>query len=98
MIYDELLKISDFIFKSFLHIWPYLGRRPAAHQLLPVSQAGIARPNKTACPQSAKNPRSPVRTQRTPAIKRVPENTTDKLLRRFGKPAIRNWIRLTSGC
>jgi uncharacterized protein len=24
MFFDEVLKIGDFIFESFLHIWPYL--------------------------------------------------------------------------
>ncbi len=24
MFFDEILKIGDFIFESFLHIWPYL--------------------------------------------------------------------------
>jgi Zn-dependent membrane protease YugP len=80
---------------SVLYIWPWLGRRPAVYGLLPGPPPDVARSNTAAGRHRTTRPSSSVRTPTACSLMRIPENTRAKLLRRFGKPVIRSWIRLT---
>ena len=81
---------------SVLNIWPWLGHRPAVHGLLPGPQTGNVKPGTAAGRQITKGPHSPVRARTTRSVRHIPEeDTTAKLLRRFGKPVIRTWLRLS---
>jgi Zn-dependent membrane protease YugP len=80
---------------SVLYIWPWLGRRPAVHGLLPMPQYPDAS-SEPATGSRIKNPGLPLPEHNKIArsLRRVPEGNTEKLLRRLGKPVIRGWIRL----
>lgn len=78
-----------------LNIWPWLGHRPAVHGLLPVTKPGDLKPDSAAGSQEGKGPHSPIGTRITRAVRYKPEDARAKLLRRFGKPVIRTWLRLS---
>jgi hypothetical protein len=80
---------------SVLNIWPWLGRRPAVHGLLPGPQPAVARLKPAARIHHTQSQRRPVRNATARTLGRIPETTTAKLLRQFGKPVIRNWLRLS---
>lgn len=80
---------------SVLNIWPWLGHRPAVHGLLPGPQPADVKPGSAAGSQKTKGPLTPVRTRTTRSVRYKPEDTNTKLLRRFGKPVIRAWLRLS---
>ena len=80
---------------SVLFIWPWLGRRPAVHGLLVVPAPDDASPAPAAGSHRTKKPGSPVYNATALSLRRIPEGNTEKLLRRFGKPVIRYWTRLT---
>jgi Zn-dependent membrane protease YugP len=80
---------------SVLYIWPWLGHRPAVHALLPVPAPGAASSGSSAGSHQTRTPDSPVCTHTARSLRRIPVGTTEKLLRRFGKPVIRSWIRLS---
>jgi len=82
---------------SVLYIWPWLGRQPAVHGLLPRPQTDVARSNAATRRHRTTTPRSHVSTRTARTLRHKPEGTTATLLRRFGKPVIRIWIRLTHG-
>ena len=79
---------------SVLNIWPWFGRRPAVLVLQPEPKPRIARSNSVAGKQT-ESPHTPVRTPTTRALRYQPESTADSLLRLFGKPLIRGWLRLS---
>lgn len=82
---------------SVLNIWPWLGRRPAVPGLLPGPQPGVTRSDSAAGRHRAKPPRTAVHARTARTCRRIPESTTDRLLRCFGKPLIRSWLRLSRG-
>lgn len=80
---------------SVLNIWPWLGRRPAVHGLLAEPKSGIARSQPGTGAKKTERPHSPVLTRTAHALMHRPETTADVLLRLFGKPLIRGWLRLS---
>lgn len=80
---------------SVLNIWPWLGRRPAVHGLLPEPKYSIARSQSGTGAKKTERPLSPMLPRTTRALIHRPETTTDALLRLFGKPLIRGWLRLS---
>jgi Zn-dependent membrane protease YugP len=81
-----------------LNIWPWLGRRPAAvlpgltAQLLPLASAGIA----LAAARSGPGPGAAARTGH--GVRRPRDSSrTQALVRQYGTPVIRGWMRLTHG-
>ena len=80
---------------SVLNIWPWLGRRPAIHGLLPGPQPRVAKSDPADGSRTTKSQRKPVRTGTARSLRRIPESTSAKLLRRYGKPVIRSWLRLS---
>lgn len=80
---------------SVLNIWPWLGHRPAVHGLLPAANPGDLQPGSATGKQRTSAPRSPVRTRNTQSVRHRPENSRAMLLRRYGKPVIRTWLRLS---
>jgi hypothetical protein len=80
---------------SVLNIWPWLGHRPAVHGLLPAAKQGDLKPGSAAGRQRTRVPHSPVRISNTRSVRRKPENSRAMLLRRYGKPVIRSWLRLS---
>jgi Zn-dependent membrane protease YugP len=69
---------------SILHVWPWLGRRPAASAL----QAGLTGP-------TGPGTRHHERNKREPAWRRHRPGTAAALVRKYGKPLIREWVRLS---
>jgi Zn-dependent membrane protease YugP len=69
---------------SILHVWPWLGPKPGATAL----QAGLTRPTGTRTRYHEHNRRQPARRHRRPG-------TAAALVRKYGKPLIREWIRLS---
>jgi Zn-dependent membrane protease YugP len=80
---------------SVLNIWPWLGHRPAVHRLLPGSQPGDVVTGSVEARARTKGTHSPLRERSTRCARHKPEATRAKLLRRFGKPVIRSWLRLS---
>jgi Zn-dependent membrane protease YugP len=80
---------------SVLNIWPWLGRRPAVHGLLSAPQPARVNPDSTAGNHKSKDLHQPLRARITRSARCKPEDTKAKLLRRFGKPVIRTWLRLS---
>jgi Zn-dependent membrane protease YugP len=82
---------------SVLNFWPLLGRRTTVLRLLPGPQPGVAKPDSAAGSRSTKSLCPPVGAGTDCSFRHIPEGTTTKLLRRFGKPVIRSWLRLSHG-
>ncbi len=80
---------------SVLNIWPWFGRRPAVLRLLTEPKPRIARSNAVSFGKQTQRAHTPVRTRTTRALMYQPESTADSLLRLFGKPLIRGWLRLS---
>jgi Zn-dependent membrane protease YugP len=80
---------------SVLYIWPWLGRRPAVHGLLPVPPSGDVSSESVAVSHRTKSQGPHQRNHTDRSLRQVPEGTTEKLLRRFGKPVIRSWLRVS---
>jgi Zn-dependent membrane protease YugP len=81
---------------SVLYIWPWYGRRSAVYGLLPVPLTGDASSDPvTGCDQSS-SPDPQKRIHTVHSVRHVPQGTTEKLMRRFGKPVIRSWLRVRS--
>ena len=79
---------------SVLYIWPWLGRRPAVHGLLPGPQPRAAEPNPAGSRRKTHRAHAPARAHPAGSLRRAPQTTTARLLRRFGKPVIRSWLHL----
>jgi Zn-dependent membrane protease YugP len=69
---------------SVLNFWPWLGRRPAASAL----HAGLTGPTGTGILHHKDNKPQPARRHRRPG-------TAAALVRKYGKPLIREWVRLS---
>ncbi len=80
---------------SVLYIWPWLGRRPAVHGLLPEPMPFDAPAEPVAGGHRTKTPEPVGRACPVRSLRHVPQGTTEKLLRRFGKPVIRSWLRVS---
>lgn len=80
---------------SMLNIWPWLGYRTTAHGLLPMPQPVVVRSGSATGSQTTESPHSPVRAHTARTLRQKPQSTADTLLRLFGKPVIRSWLRLS---
>ena len=82
---------------AVLHIWPWLGRRPALSSSL-VAEGFMSPhgPGNIAQVQGAHR-NSPASGTNRERRRRTSGGRTEELLRRYGKPLVRGWIRYTRG-
>jgi hypothetical protein len=82
---------------SVLYIWPWLGRRPTVHGLLPGPGPGVESSDAACYRQRSESPCASAPAHTAGSLRTRPGGRTTKLVRRFGKPVIRRWLRLAHG-
>ena len=79
---------------SILNFWPWLGRRPVA--ISPALLAGNTSPVSSHDTDSASGPvRQPTAMHRAARRRRRQPGKAASLVRKYGKPVIREWVRLS---
>lgn len=80
---------------AVLHVWPWLPRRPAMPPSMLIPATLLLTTSMPSLTAPSTQHRRPVTKARLP--QRRQKNTTERLLRRYGKPLIRQWVRYSRG-
>lgn len=83
---------------SVLNIWPWLGRAPALFLQAVPAHAGLTAPGTgSAIPGRECPPVTAIRGARDCRRRQHSGNVAEQVLRRYGKPLVRGWLRFSRG-